>query len=119
VESDTDPRNYSKIAIRHHVGYIRDPPLWKYAESGAFAIIRHLTAFLCDNLLVKVADDPREKYCARCQPGNGDPHRVYMCFMRKDGWHCQFVEADVKTLSPKKLTFEHPQEIIELAERGG
>ena len=42
-----------------------------------------------------------------------------MYFMRKDGWHCQFLEADLKTPLPKKLTFEHPKEIIELAERGG
>lgn len=62
---------------------------------------------------------PGEKYCTRCQPGNGGPHRVYMYFMRKDGWHCQFLEVDLKTPLSKKLTFEHPKEIIELAERGG
>jgi hypothetical protein len=42
-----------------------------------------------------------------------------MYFMRKDGWHCQFLEADLKTPLLKKLTFEHLKEIIELAERGG
>jgi hypothetical protein len=42
-----------------------------------------------------------------------------MYFMHRDGWYCQFLEADLKTPLPRKLTFEHPQKIIELAERGG
>jgi hypothetical protein len=44
AESDTDPRNFSKIGILHRVGTYPDPLLWKYAESGAFANIRRLTA---------------------------------------------------------------------------
>jgi hypothetical protein len=42
-----------------------------------------------------------------------------MYFMHRDGWYCQFLEADLKTPLPKKLTFEHSQKIIELAERVG
>jgi len=62
---------------------------------------------------------PGEKYCQRCQPKNGPLHRVYMYFMLREGWHCQFLEADLKTPLPKKLTFTHPQKIFELADRGG
>ena len=44
---------------------------------------------------------PGEKYCARCQSQIGC-RRVYMYFMLRDGWHCQFLEADLKTPLPKK-----------------
>jgi hypothetical protein len=27
-------------------------------------------------------------------------HRVYMSFMDRKGWHCQFLEADLKTPLP-------------------
>ena len=62
---------------------------------------------------------PGEKHCVRCQPHNVALRRVYMYFMLRDGWHCQFLEADLKTPLPKRLTFTHRQKIIELAERGG
>jgi hypothetical protein len=42
-----------------------------------------------------------------------------MYFMRNDGWFCQFLEADLKTPLPRKLTFADPAKIIEMAERGG
>jgi hypothetical protein len=46
-------------------------------------------------------------------------HQVYMHFMRRDGgWFCQFLEADLKTPLPKKLTFAHADKIRELARRG-
>ena len=34
-------------------------------------------------------------------------------------WHCQFLEADLKTRLPKKLTLLDPETLIQLAERGG
>lgn len=48
-----------------------------------------------------------------------DRHRVYMSFMDRDGWQCQFLEADLKTPLPKRLHFASPDKIIELVERGG
>ncbi|MGA9240654.1 MAG: hypothetical protein WBW03_01560 [Silvibacterium sp.] len=42
-----------------------------------------------------------------------------MYFMLRNGWHCQFLEADLKTPLPRTLSFPSPQKIIELAERGG
>jgi hypothetical protein len=42
-----------------------------------------------------------------------------MYFMSRDGgWFCQFLEADLKTSLPKKLTFAHADKIRELARRG-
>ena len=30
-----------------------------------------------------------------------DQHRVYMVFQDRHGWHCQFLEADLKTPLPR------------------
>jgi hypothetical protein len=48
-----------------------------------------------------------------------DRHRVYMSFMDRHGWQCQFLEADLKTPLPKRLHFTSPDKIIDLVERGG
>jgi hypothetical protein len=45
-------------------------------------------------------------------------HRVYMSFFFKSGWQVQFLEADLKTALPRKLTFSDPEKIRELARRG-
>ena len=45
-------------------------------------------------------------------------HRVYLSFQLRDGWHCQFLEADLKTVLPRKLHFASPDKLIELVERG-
>lgn len=45
--------------------------------------------------------------------------RVYMSFMQRQGWHCQFLEEDLKTALPKKLAFLRQDMIVELARRGG
>ncbi len=47
------------------------------------------------------------------------PHRVYLSFQLRDGWLCQFLEADLKTALPRKLHFASPDKLIELVERGG
>jgi hypothetical protein len=51
--------------------------------------------------------------------GGNATRRVYMTFMLRDNWHCQFLEADLKTALPRRLTMQHPEKIFELAERGG
>jgi hypothetical protein len=45
-------------------------------------------------------------------------HRVYMSFFLRDGWHVQFLESDLKTPLPLKLTFSDPEKIREQARRG-
>jgi hypothetical protein len=42
-----------------------------------------------------------------------------MSFQDRKGWHCQFLEADLKTPLPRKLHFSSPDRIIELVQRGG
>ena len=46
-------------------------------------------------------------------------HRVYMSFSLGQGWYCQFVETDLKTSLPKKLTFASANKVRELAALGG
>jgi hypothetical protein len=45
-------------------------------------------------------------------------HQVYMFFFKRGGWEVQFLEADLKTPLPRKLTFSDPEKIRELARRG-
>lgn len=52
-------------------------------------------------------------------PSENQRHRVYMSFQDRYGWHCQFLEADLKTPLPRKLCFASSEKIIELVERGG
>jgi len=42
-----------------------------------------------------------------------------MHFMLRDGWYCQFLEEDLKTPLPRKVTLDDPAKIYEMAERGG
>jgi hypothetical protein len=42
-----------------------------------------------------------------------------MSYMLRNGWHCHFLEADLKTPLPRKLNFPGPEKIVETAERGG
>jgi hypothetical protein len=45
-------------------------------------------------------------------------HRVYMVFFVRQGWQVQFLEADLRTPLPRKLTFTDPDKIRELARHG-
>jgi hypothetical protein len=42
---------------------------------------------------------------AHSMPRQDDRHRVYMSFQCRYGWHCQFLEQDLKTPLPRKLHF--------------
>jgi hypothetical protein len=42
-----------------------------------------------------------------------------MSFMLRQGWHCQFLEEDLKTPLPRKLALTSQDKLFELAERGG
>ena len=42
-----------------------------------------------------------------------------MQFMLREGWYCRFLEEDLRTPLPKKLTFAEVSKVRELAEKGG
>jgi hypothetical protein len=46
------------------------------------------------------------------------PHRVYMSFFQMEGWQVQFLDPDLKTSLPLKLTLEGPENLRELALQG-
>ena len=47
-------------------------------------------------------------------------HRVYMHFMLVNhGWYCQFLEPDLKTSLPRKLTFKDSEKVVEMYDRFG
>lgn len=45
-------------------------------------------------------------------------HKVYLYFQLSNGWHCQFLEPDLKTSLRRKLTFKSADKLRELIERG-
>ena len=59
---------------------------------------------------------PGEQYCQRCRPA---PRKVYMFFFLRKGWHCAFLEPDLKTPLPRKFTFASEEKVRELVERAG
>jgi len=56
---------------------------------------------------------PGEKRCVDC----GGNRRIYRTFFLRRAWSCSFLEEDLKTPLPKKLTFRTPDKILQLAER--
>jgi hypothetical protein len=48
-----------------------------------------------------------------------DRHRIYMFFMLRGQWYCQFLEEDLQTPLPRKLRFASSDKVVELVERGG
>jgi hypothetical protein len=72
----------------------------------------------------KISIDPcpwrgGERYCDRCAQARVPKQKVYMHFMLRDGWRCQFLEADLKTPLPRRLTFQDSAKVIQMAEMGG
>jgi hypothetical protein len=58
-----------------------------------------------------------EQLCDQCAvPGR---KRVYMHFILRKGWFCQFLEEDLKTALPKTIRFTDDKKIREMAKRGG
>jgi hypothetical protein len=64
-------------------------------------------------------EGPGERSCEDCRLAHAPHRRVYMYFMKRQGWYCQFLEADLKTALPRKLNLDGPETLIEMATRGG
>jgi hypothetical protein len=41
-----------------------------------------------------------------------------MSFLCRNGWHCQFLEQNLKTPLPRKLHFTSPDKVVEIVEWG-
>ena len=53
-----------------------------------------------------------------CAIASGVPTGSVSILFRK-GWHCQFLEEDMKTQLPRTLAFAEDRKIWEMAKRGG
>ena len=80
-----------------------------------------LAGKICCNCKVSLPPPhvPGEHFCARCTASRAPRRRVYMSFMHREGWHCQFLEEDLKTSLPRKVSLDSPAKLIEMAMRGG
>ena len=45
--------------------------------------------------------------------------RVYMQFMLRNGWQCQFLEEDLRTPLPRRFTFASADKVRDLIARSG
>jgi hypothetical protein len=66
-----------------------------------------------------VPHTPGEQLCEKCLRERGAKRRVYLHFMWRAGWYCQFLEEDLKTPIPRKLVLPDSAKLLELAHRGG
>ena len=95
--------------------------IWRYNSSmggeRASTIRQRLAGKICAICSHSLPEPhtPGEHRCSAC----GVPHLVYMSFMLRDGWFCQFLERDLKTPLPRKITLKDPERVRALAERGG
>ena len=64
---------------------------------------------MCSNSLPPDPSHHGERLCAKCTEARQPLRDVYMSFMLRDGWYCQFLEADLKTPLPRKFTFAAPE----------
>jgi hypothetical protein len=66
--------------------------------------------------------NPGERLCNKCIAERAAPTQtlisVYMSFFLQGAWYCQFLDEDLKTSLPRKLTFADPTKVIELIKRG-
>jgi hypothetical protein len=71
----------------------------------------------CGNRLLDPPPTSGERVCARCKsPGT---HRVYMYYMFRENWMCQFLEEDLKTSLPRRLHFKDAEKIRTIVEKVG
>jgi len=59
-----------------------------------------------------------EQLCVRCAAQRKPPRRVYMSFQSHSSWICQFLEEDLRTPLPRKLSLLSIDRLFEIAERG-
>jgi len=55
--------------------------------------------------------------CEDCAPAQVPRRRFYKSYMQRLGWYCQFLEEDLKTPLPLKLSFADESKVCELAQR--
>lgn len=79
-----------------------------------------LAGKICARCSISLPDPPPtpgERLCAGCRsPGI---HRVYMYYMLRNSWMCQFLEEDLKTPLRRRLHFRDPEKIRTIVDKVG
>lgn len=71
----------------------------------------------CGTRLHDPPPTPGERLCSKCQsPGI---RRVYMYYMFRQDWMCQFLEEDLKTPLPRRLHFKDAEKIRTIIDKVG
>lgn len=71
----------------------------------------------CRNLIPDDPPTPGERLCAKCR--SPEIHRIYMYYMYRTNWMCQFLEEDLKTPLPRRFYFRSPAKIRAIVEKVG
>jgi hypothetical protein len=71
----------------------------------------------CGNRLLDPPPTPGERMCSNCR--SPEIHRVYMYYMFRQGWLCQFLEEDLKTALPRRFHFRDAGKIRAIVEKVG
>lgn len=76
-------------------------------------IVRHLGALLWH--------PPEERTCDTCQSERAPVpklRRIHMSFVRRDRWHCTFMEDDLRASAGPSHTFVSADNMVEMIRRG-
>ena len=90
------------------------------ASERASTTRQRLAGEICASCFIKLADvppTPGERLCAKCR--SPQIHRIYMYYMLRENWMCQFLEEDLKTPLPRRLYFNDPEKIRRIVEKVG
>ena len=87
-----------------------------FTETGETSVAAILCALPRNKLWITFASS--SPYTLLMSRYDRPSHRVFMTFFFRKGWQVQFVEADLKTPLPRKVTFADAEKIRELARRG-
>jgi hypothetical protein len=71
----------------------------------------------CGNRLSDAPLTPGERLCSNCR--SPQIHRVYMYYMFREVWTCQFLEEDMKTPLQRQLHFRDVEKIREIVAKVG
>lgn len=79
-----------------------------------------LTGKICARcgMMLDPPERPGDSVCAKCLAERQPHHKIYVAFFLREGWYCQFLEADLKTSLPRKLRLQDSTKLFELAEKG-
>jgi len=71
----------------------------------------------CGNGLHDPPPTRGERLCTKCK--SLGTHRIYMYYMLREGWVCQFLEEDLKTALPHRLHFKDAEKIRRIVDMVG